>query len=172
MTTVALTLVDVEARASLIESSVEMVRVQIERNTLALGGAAYLCLADYQLRRLRSDLRRALPCMGHERIDAVADMLEKGSSTVGGHVRRIDTRALNVFERWNLRRVFRILSELDEVVKSLRLEAIRKRPYMPIAKESPELNSVLYKDAAMASLMFRRSTPDPAERYPDPDYGF
>lgn len=168
----ALTISAVEARASLIESSVEMVRVQIERNTLALTGAAYLCLADYELHRLRSELNAALPQMPHAKIDEVANVIERGCASLNAHARRLDVSMLTPFERWNHRRILVILGKVNVLAVYIREEALRKRPYMPIAMESPSLNPAVYRDAAMASLMFRRATPDPAESYPDPDYGF
>jgi hypothetical protein len=168
----ALTVTDVAARASLIESHVELVRLQIERNASALSGRLHLWEAEYQYFRLRSELNAALPKMPHEKISAIADKLEDGVAPIWRHVQRLDAGALNWFERWNYQAVVTILTKLNDLSASLKNEATKRRPYMPIAKESPTLHPTLYRDAVMASYMFHRAAPDPAERDPDPDYGF
>ena len=166
----ALTFTELEGRASAIDSMLTLARVHLERNAAALGSMVYVCWGNYQFSKLVNSFNSVHAEIKEHDLRELGDTLDRVVSVVGPHVRRIDPASLNALERIPRKSVLNLVTRVEKLVVQIRLEENKRRKL--VRKGSPALPPQLYRDAIMASVMLRPTTPDPVERHPDPDYGF
>jgi hypothetical protein len=162
----------VDARANAVFSMLELARIEIERNATLAAIAAYSGCGRYQLRRLKSTLELYRSELRDDQLFEVAMRLERVPDLLRPTLARVDREMgkMAVFERCVMLYMRNSIDEVSTLVYELKAEAAKgQRPSLSI--EGPRLSLAMRRQAAIASTLLRPVHPDPAEAYPDPDYG-
>lgn len=160
-----LTINEIEARASAVESGLRLAAVHMSRSAALVKSAANLCIGHHHFRKLTTLLNESMNDLGPSQLTELADILD--TTTV--YAKRLRDRDVSRFHMLERAMIDSFIGFLDQV-EAL---AIRLRKEAQVRMETnPPMDATLFASSRVASAFMRPVAIDKTEREPDPMYGF